>query len=298
MQKILIIVGPTSSGKSVLAVELARKFDGEIISADSRQVYRGLDIGTGKITKKEMCGIRHHLLDVASPKRTFTAHDFVKKAHAAIEEIAAHGKLPIIAGGTGFYSDALVGKIDVPDVPIDKQLRERLEKFPVETLFAQLQKEDPARATMIEPHHQRRIIRALEIARYQKQNQEAAAASPPPHFNPLWLGIAPPFPLLEKKIVERLHSRIRSGMIAEARRLHASGLSLRRMETLGLEYRWLARLLKQEISRDEFEIGLARDIRRYAKRQITYWKRNDAIQWFDPADDRKIAQTVDVWLRE
>src|SRR5580693_2616583 len=128
MQKVLVIVGPTASGKSALAVALAKKFKGEIISADSRQVYRGLNIGTGKITKREMRGVPHHLLDVVSPKKIFTAHDFVTHARRAISNIAKRGKLPIIAGGTGFYIDALVGRIVLPDVPVDEKLRARLEK--------------------------------------------------------------------------------------------------------------------------------------------------------------------------
>src|SRR3989344_2299114 len=127
-QKVLVIVGPTSSGKSALAVELARKFGGEVISADSRQVYRGLNIGTGKIAKREMRGVRHHLLDVASPKKYFSADEFVRKGKVALSNILQNDKMPIIVGGTGFYIDAPVGRIALPNVPPDKKLREKLEK--------------------------------------------------------------------------------------------------------------------------------------------------------------------------
>src|SRR3989344_2993718 len=162
-QKVLIIVGPTSSGKSALAVELARRFNGEVISADSRQVYKGLDIGTGKVTKREMRGVRHHLLDVASPKRVFTAHDFAERARAAIEDIASRGKLPVIAGGAGFYIDAFVGRIVLPEAPANAALRARLETKTAARLFALLKKKDPRRAKTIEPRNKRRLIRALEI---------------------------------------------------------------------------------------------------------------------------------------
>ncbi len=288
----LCIVGPTASGKSALAVELARTFDGEIVSADSRQVYRGLDIGSGKITKQEMCGIPHHLLDVASPTRTFTAHDFAKKARVAIADIEARHKLPIVVGGTGFYIDALVGRIPLSNVPINTKLRAQLEKIPTEKLLARLRKINPARADTIEPHNKRRIIRALEIA----HTPHAAAPSAPPPYEILWLGIAPPFTTLEEKITARLYSRIRVGMIAEARRLRADGLSFRRMESLGLEYRSLARLLQEKISREEFETELVRAIRRFAKRQITYWRRNTSIHWFDPSVPSTIIDTVATWL--
>src|SRR3989344_3885695 len=159
-QKVLVIVGPTSSGKSALAVELARTFGGEVISADSRQVYRGLNIGTGKISKREMRGVRHHLLDEVSPHRIFTAHDFVEKGRAAISDIAMRGKLPIIAGGTGFYIDALVGKIALPNVPPNKKLRAQLEKKTAKQLFTMLKKRDPRRAKSIDPHNKRRLVRA------------------------------------------------------------------------------------------------------------------------------------------
>ena len=167
-QKILILVGPTASGKSGLAVELARKFNGEVISADSRQVYKGLDRGTGKVTKREMKGVRHHLLDISSPKRTFSAQDFVDRAARAIEEIRSRGKLPIITGGTGFYIDALTRRIVLSDVAPDPKLRERLTSKDTGILYEMLKKNDPERASAMDTPSERnnkvRLIRALEIA--------------------------------------------------------------------------------------------------------------------------------------
>ena len=291
-QKVLLIVGPTSSGKSTLAVELARRFNGEVISADSRQVYRGLDIGTGKITKREMRGIQHHLLDVATPKKIFTAHDYLLTARRAIETIARRGKLPIVAGGTGFYVDALVGKVVLPNVPPNKKLRAQLEKKTSAELYALLKSADPRRAKTIDPYNGRRLIRALEIAstigRSQKNAENAL-------YDVLWIGIASPKKELDKKIALRLSARIKQGMVAEAKRLHREGLSYKRMETLGLEYRSLARLLQKKISRSEFEKELLQSICLYAKQQITYWKRNTNIQWFSSRKERALTKVVRAW---
>jgi len=188
-QKVLVIVGPTASGKSALAVELAHKFGGEIISADSRQVYKGLNLGSGKITRREMRGVPHHLLNEMSSHRLFTAHDFVARATKAISDISRRGKLPIIAGGTGFYIDALVGRIVLPNVKENPKLRAQLEKKTEEQLFLMLQKRDPRRAKTIDRHNKRRLVRALEIA--------AALGRVPQNidlrgrYDVLWLGIAP-----------------------------------------------------------------------------------------------------------
>src|ERR1700690_513333 len=292
-QKVLIIVGPTSSGKSALAVELARTFDGEVISADSRQVYRDLDIGTGKISKHEMKGVPHYLLDVASPKKQFSADDFVKKGAAAVSSISHKNKLPIVAGGTGFYIDALVGRIVLPNVPPNAALRARLEKKSVAQLFALLMQRDPRRAKTIEPQHKRRIIRAIEIA-------AALGKNPVPRttlgYECLWIGIAPKMNELEKKINVRLLRRTRNGMVAEARRLHAKGFSYARMEEIGLEYRSLARFLQHKITRAEMLAELQRDIRRYGKRQMRYWSRNTDIHWFAPSEKERIYKQVRRWL--
>jgi len=291
----LILVGPTASGKSALAVELAGKFAGEVISADSRQVYKGLDIGTGKITKREMRGIRHHLLDVASPKKIFTAHDFLIHTHHAIAEVVCREKLPILCGGTGFYIDAVVGLVALPDVPANAKLRAQLEKMSAERLFKMLEERDARRAKDIDPHNKRRLIRALEIS-------AALGASPRPSkkelYDTFWIGIAPEKDDLRERIQKRLSARLRDGMIAEARTLHRGGLSYKRMDELGLEYRSLARFLQRKISRSELEAELAREIPHYAKRQMTYWKRNANIHWFRADQKTPIPQLVWKWLEK
>ncbi len=297
--KVLIVVGPTSSGKSALAVEIARKFGGEVISADSRQVYRGLNIGTGKVTKREMRGIPHHLLNEMSPHCTFSAHDFQIRALSAIADNARRGTIPIVCGGTGFYIDALMGRIPLPDVPPNKTLRAKLKKMTATQLFAMLKKRDPRRAQSMNSPSERnnkvRLIRALEIATAGKSRLVARA--PLPTYDALWIGIAPPLNTLRKKINTRLSARIRRGMIAEARRLHAGGLSYKRMHELGLEYRSLARFLQNKISRTEMEEELQYAIWHYAKRQIRYRKRNKNIQWFKKPDVQKISKTIRDWIK-
>ena len=294
-QKVLVIVGPTSSGKSALAVELAKRFGGEVISADSRQVYRGLNIGTGKITKREMKGVPHHLLDVASPRRKFSADDYVRYVRAAIEDISKRDKLPIVAGGTGFYIDALVGRIALPNVPPNAAFRRIHNNSTVAELLCMLQKIDPERAKTIEPGNKRRIIRALEIARALGKNPISTSHL---KYNVLWIGIAPPLKQLEKKISARLSARMRQGMIAEATRLHAAGLSYKRMEELGLEYRSLALFLQGRVTRSQMVEELNRAIRKYAIRQIRYWKRNKDISWFKDPQTARTRKTIQSWLKE
>lgn len=296
-QKVLIIVGPTASGKSALGVELARRFNGEVISADSRQLYKGLDIGTGKITKREMKGVPHHLLDVASPRKQFTADDFVYRARKAISDIAKRGKLPIVVGGTGFYIDALVGRVALPNVPPDPAFRARNNKKTAVALLLQLQKLDPERAaamsTPSERNNKVRIIRAIEIARALGKNPAPSARS---EYDALWIGVRPKDESLRQKISTRLRQRIKKGMVGEAKRLHAAGLTYKRMQELGLEYRSLARLLQGHISRSDLDMELRSDIWRYARKQIGYWKRNADIEWFDPSS-KKIASSVASWLK-
>lgn len=307
-QPILIIVGPTASGKTALAIELAKKLDGEVVSADSRQVYHGLDIGTGKVTKREMQGISHHLLDVASPKKPFTADDFVTRADRAIADISKRGKLPVVAGGTGFYIDALVGRITLPDVPPNPALRKKLQTQTAEQLYALLKKKDPVRAASMDTPSERnnrvRLIRALEIAwvKHKTKNKKqkglmlSSSYSQKIVYEPLWIGINPPFETLEDKISKRLSQRLKTGMIAEAKRLHAGGLSYKRMEALGLEYRSLARFLQGKITRSEMKAELNRDIRRYAKHQLMYWKRNMDITWIDPSGQKAAERLIHMWL--
>ncbi|MBI4136169.1 MAG: tRNA (adenosine(37)-N6)-dimethylallyltransferase MiaA [Candidatus Vogelbacteria bacterium] len=285
--KIIAIVGPTASGKSALAVRLARKFDGEIISADSRQVYKGLDIGSGKITKKEMRGIRHHLLDVASPKQTFTAARYKKLAGKAINGIARRVKLPIFCGGTGFYLDAVLGRINIPPVPPNPTLRIRLEKLSTEQLFEKLQGLDVDRAKNIDRHNRRRLVRAIEVAKMLNTRCLTKCSTPsvPPKAEDYPLHCLKIRILIEKdklrqNIHRRLSKRLKQGLISEVRQLHqAAKLSWRRLDNLGLEYRYVARYLRGQLNKEQMTRELETASWHYAKRQITWWKRDRTIRW-------------------
>lgn len=277
--KIVVIVGPTASGKSELGVQLAKKFNGEVISADSRQVYRGMDIGTGKVTKKEMRGVTHHLLDVASPKRRFTVVQYRKKALVAIKKILQKGKTPFLVGGTGFYIQAVVDGIPIPEVPPDWKLRRKLEKRSTEELFKTLKKLDPIRAKTIEAKNRRRLVRALEIILKTKKPAPQFKKFKPT-FDALLIGIIKKSPVeLKKAIRLRLLKRLRRGMITEVNKLRESGLSWKRLEEFGLEYRWAARYLQGKIGYHEMISMLQKDIEHYARRQMTWFKKNKRIHW-------------------
>jgi tRNA dimethylallyltransferase len=286
---LIVIAGPTSSGKSDLAILLAKKLDGEIISADSRQVYRGMDIGTGKITKREKRMARHWLLDIASPKRQCNVAQWKRAAQRAIADITRRGKLPIICGGTGFWMDSLVYDTSIPDVKPSPALRARLQKLSPAQLFAKLKKLDPVRASHIDRHNPVRLIRALEIV------MATGAPVPPLHraspYDVLYLGIAVPQKELDRRIEQRLDARLKRGMITEVRRLHASGVSWKRLESFGLEYRWVARFLRGSTSEKEMRDQLLRAIIQYSKRQRTWWRKNPDITWIsNPTEVMQLAR--------
>jgi tRNA dimethylallyltransferase len=287
-KKIIVIVGQTASGKSNLAVILAKTFGGEVISADSRQVYRGLDIGTGKITKKEMRSIPHHLLDVASPTRRFNASMYQTKARRAMTQILHRNRLPIVCGGTGFYIDALLKGLSLPEVAPNRVLRRALEKKSTQELFEILCMLDKRRAKVIDRNNPRRLIRALEIA-------TALGRVPPLKHMPivptniLTIGITIPDIQLKKNIHERLIKRIRSGMVIEARQLHKNGLSWKRFEELGLEYKFLARYLQKKIAKQKMLVLLETAINQYAKRQKQWFKRDQSIVWVKNSDEALLA---------
>jgi tRNA dimethylallyltransferase len=280
---ILVVLGPTATGKSDLAVKLAKKFNGEVISADSRQVYQGLDLGTGKITKAEMGGVPHYLLDVVSPKKQFTVADFQSMAHSAINDIIARGKLPIICGGTGFYIQSIVDNINYPDVKPNVRLRARLSKLSTKALFTELKKLDPRRAKEIDPHNKVKIIRAIEIARVLCKVPKLQNIL---LYTPIQIGVDLPDAELKEKIRSRLMARLKQGMVHEIENLHRKGLSWKRMHALGLEYRYLSLFLRKKISRQEMISTLEKEIWHYVKRQRTWFRRDKRIQWFSPGDRR------------
>lgn len=276
-----MVLGPTASGKSALAVNLAKKHDGEIVSADSRQVYRGMNIGTGKITKKEMAGVPHHLLDVASPKQKFTVTRYQKLAGKAIKDILKRGKLPIICGGTGLYIDALLYGWKLPEVKPNWKLRAELEKKSTEELFDRLRKLDPKRAAEIDKHNPRRLVRALEIviATGQSSHSNILSNSGVSQYDALKIGIDWPDAVLKKRIEKRLLVRIKQGMVREVEKLHSRDLSWNRLDAFGLEYRWVSKYLLGEMTKLEMIERLNTEIWRYAKRQRTWFRRDKNIKW-------------------
>ena len=278
------MLGPTASGKSALAVEIATRFNGEVISADSRQVYKGLDIGTGKITDEEMRGISHYLLDIADPKERYHAAQFAIDAKNAIDEILSRGKVPILCGGTGYYIKVALGEIQIPDVPPNEILRKKLEDKPREELMTEIERLDPIRAKSLEGEPLRRIIRAIEIASVLGLVPQSKRDV---KYNVSKIGINISNEELDKKIMTRLKSRILGGMISEIRNLKSNGPSSERMSELGLEYGFVSRWLDSNHDKnwpDEATAKLAQEISHYAKRQKTWFKKDQEIQWFTPEE--------------
>lgn len=280
--KILVILGPTASGKSALAVRLAKKLNGEIISADSRQIYKHLNIGTGKITLPEMSGIPHHLLSVFSPRRAMTAVDFQKRARRAIAGIIRRGKLPIIAGGTGFYIDTLLNTNPLPQVKANAHLRASLSKKTPAELFRLLKKLDPVRARAIDRHNPHRLIRALEIIK--STDRPVPPLAPPADgqtaYAALKIGLSPSPAKLKKLIAARTRQMLRRGLIKEVKNLHSQQkLSWKKIAGFGLIYRETAFFLQNRISKPELINLINLHTRQYAKRQLTWWRRQPDIYW-------------------
>ena len=295
MNRILVICGPTATGKSALAVELAKQYNGEVISADSRQVYTGLDIGSAKITESEMDGIPHYLIDVVHPNDYFSVADFQKLAKEEINDIHSRGKLPIICGGTGMYIDALIYETNFPEVPANEPLRSELANLTNEELYAELQKLDPDRASEIDPHNSVRLIRAIEIATTLGSVPKITTENP--QYETLWIGLDIPKEELEGKIKKRILDRI-PALFEEINNLHLSGVSFERLESFGLEYRYGSYYVQEKITLEEFKDLLATKTWQYAKRQMTWFKRNKNIHWCNPIiDKQKILKLVQDFLR-
>jgi len=277
-QKLIVMVGPTASGKSALAVRLAQKFDGEIVSADSRQVYRGMNIGSGKITKKEMHGVPHYLLDVASPKRKWTIVQYRKLALRAMQDILGRERVPFLVGGTGFYILAVIDGIVIPEVKPDWKLRTDLEKLETKKLFRLLKKLDPKRAKTIEQKNPRRLIRAIEIV-IKTKKPVPALKKKRPSFEVLMIGLWRSQKELRSSIRKRLLMRLRKGMVAEVKKLRKQGLSWERLEEFGLEYRYVAQYLQRKLGHQEMLEKIQKESEHYAERQMTWFKRDKRIHW-------------------
>ena len=278
MDKLIVILGQTAVGKTALSIKLAKKFNGEIVSADSRQVYCGMNIGTGKVTKKEMRDIPHYLLDVANPKRRFTVTQYRNLALRVINKIQKVGKIPFLVGGTGFYIQAVVDGIIIPEVKPDWKLRKRLEKKSIKELYEILKKLDPRRIRTIEKENPRRLTRAIEIVFKTKKPIPSLKTQPLP-YPFLMIGIRKEREKLNELIKKRFLKWLKQGLIKEVINLRKSGLSFKKIEDFGIHYRVIAQYLQNKIGDKEMIENSIREIQNYAKRQMTWFKRDKRIHW-------------------
>jgi tRNA dimethylallyltransferase len=293
----VVIVGTNASGKSDLGIRLAQRFGAEIVSADSRQVYRGLDLGSGKIAPAQRKLVKHHLIDVAEVTAFYSLAQYQRAAYEAIDSIAAMGKLPLLVGGSGLYISAIVDGYQLSGVPPNEKLRGELEALPLADLVERLAKQDPEAAARTDRNNPRRLIRALEIA--ASGHSQGASRRNLPRYDCLQLGLTWPREVLEKRIDERLRDRLAHGMIAEVEGLRARGVSDLALEKLGLEYRYITRYLRGEIrSVEELHTQLRTAIRQFAKDQMTWFKRDRRIFWLNTAGDyfEEACNRIREWL--
>lgn len=282
---LIAIVGPNASGKTSISIKLAKKFNCEIISADSRQVYKGMDIGTGKATKKEQAMVPHYLLDITSPKKNYNVAHFKKDAEKIIKQIYKRGKIPMLVGGTGFWVQAVVDDIDLPDVKPNPKLRKKLGEKNTAQLFTMLKKLDPQRAKSIDAKNPYRLIRAIEIC--QATKKPIPKLNLKSSYNVLILGIKHDLPKLKKRIDIRLKKRFKQGMIAEVNGLHKQGVSWKRMDEIGLEYRYISYYLQGKLSKVEMTEQLRYAIYHYAKRQLTWFNKDKRVHWITKQSQAK-----------
>lgn len=278
--KVVAVVGTNASGKSALGIRLAKQFEGEIISADSRQVFRGLDLGSGKVTTEEMQGVPHYLIDVREPGEFFSMADFQKMSYEKIEEIRARKHLPMIVGGTGLYVDSVLDGYLLSDQEPDLAYRAELEKLTTPALYAKLVTLVPD--VNVEKNNRNRVMRMLE----RIHDGDNAVPSKQARYDSLRLGVSWERDVLAKRIDERIRMRLEQGMIEEVQGLLDSGVSRDFLLGLGLEYRYITQYLIGEIpDRDDMLAQLAHAIKKFAKRQMTWFRRNPDIIWLDMQGD-------------
>ena len=278
--KLIVIVGTNASGKSGLGVTLAARYGGEIVSADSRQVFRGLDLGSGKITPEEMRGVPHHLIDVCDPGDFFSMHDFQRLAYEAIDGIIARGRLPFMVGGTGLYVASVTEGYVMSDSAPDLQYREYLETFTTPALYDMLIEAVPD--IEIERNNRNRVMRVLEKIHAGDDHVPHNA----PRYDCLKLGVTWEREILKSRIDERLERRFRQGMVNEVKGLMDRGVSTEFLYKLGLEYRFIAQYLTGEIPAfEDMMEQLGNAIKKFAKRQMTWFRRDKDILWLDMTAD-------------
>lgn len=307
--KILVIVGPTASGKTRMAVELAQRHNGEVISADSMQIYRTMDIGTAKPTQEEMGGIPHHMIDVADPEEDFSVARYVEMAARCVDDVLERGKLPIVAGGTGLYIDSLLsGRTFAPFSP-DSALRGELEREMADkggqAMLEELAKVDPEAAQRLHPNDHKRIIRALEVYRstgktITQHNRETQAI--PPRYDALTIGLAfQDRQAMWRRIDQRVDEMVAAGLEDEVRRLLTSGISPKCTAMQAIGYKEFTQALSGEMTWQQAAEVVKLRSRQYAKRQLTWFGRNPNthwVRWDDPPDFERGRRASTEYLEE
>lgn len=295
LPRLIAVVGTNASGKSGLGVELSLRYGGEVISADSRQVYRGLDVGSGKITPEEMRGLPHHLLNVCAPGTFFSLADFQSLAYAAADDILSREKLPFLVGGTGLYVSAVADGYQLSDVTPDLSYRRELETLSTPELYAMLRERLPDTDT--DPANRNRVMRMLE----KLHDGDPGPGEKQPRYETLKLGVSWPREVLCQRIDERLTRRMQDGLVEEVQALLSAGVSPDFLRRLGLEYRYISAYLLGELpSLDAMLSELARAIKRFAKRQMTWFRRDTDILWLDMAGDpvAQASEAIDRFLAQ
>ncbi|MBI4671237.1 MAG: tRNA (adenosine(37)-N6)-dimethylallyltransferase MiaA [Chloroflexi bacterium] len=281
-QKLLVLLGPTAVGKTEIALKLAQEFNGEIVSADSRLIYRGMDTATAKPTRAEQARVPHHLIDVVAPDEELTLAEYQARAYAAIDDIFARGKLPLLVGGTGLYVRAVVEGYNIPRVPPNPARRAELERLPAPELYARLQTLDAAAAQTTLPNNARRIIRALEVIEATGEPLSAQQTRHPPPYPIYQIGLQLPRPLLYARVDARIDKMIEQGLVDEVRGLVARGYAFTLPSMTGLGYREIGAYLRGEIDLEQAIRLLKSNTRKFIRHQANWFRPSDArIQWFD-----------------
>ncbi|HON10029.1 MAG TPA: tRNA (adenosine(37)-N6)-dimethylallyltransferase MiaA [Chitinispirillaceae bacterium] len=299
IKDLIVICGPTASGKTRLGVYLASQYNGEIISADSRQVYRGMDIGTGKDLNEYFINERKipcHLIDIADPQSVYTLFDYQRDFYQVYREIKSRGRVPFLVGGSGLYIEAVLKNYQIPAIPENEELRENLNGLEKEELRRELEKIDPELYSRTDLSSKKRIIRALEIACYRRENPQKDETGPVEKINPLVICTRWDREQLRKRIDLRLELRLQEGMIDEVRRILESGISRKRYSLFGMEYGHLARYIEGEVSYTQAVEQLRHSIHQLAKRQETWFRgmqrRGIEVHWINGADQKEASEIV------
>lgn len=292
---LVVVVGPTASGKTSLSIELAEEFHGEIVSADSRQVYRGMDIGTAKAMPEELARVPHHLIDIAKPADTLTLAEYKERADRAIQHIQDRGLLPFLVGGTGLYVRAVVDNLEIPSVPPRPELRKELEKLDTASLAKRLKRTDPDAYESIDRKNPRRLIRAIEVSESEDASFEDLKGAAEPKYDALLVGLKTDPGTLEIRIRRRLDEWLERGLLDEIRRLHdEERVPWERLDEFGLHYRAFAGHLHGDVGFDKAKERATKELIKYAKRQRTWFKRDKRIHWVSDEDHAGVL--VSDWL--